>query len=237
MSEFKRPPKFNQSPDAVFGCPCGLSGSYQTIISHRHGWKLRPACAGTMIDFDPPPSQAKTAKAKPPSNPPDEAEEIPSAMAEEIPVPFDGEDPPPKPHAWEADPMTDALDDEEIARQLNARRGVSADPAGLSWWQTAMASPPSDGNGSSNGHGGGDDEQPGDWHEEPPAFPTAPSQARENVVLPVQVRLMFDWMKGQGWHQGQGTLSDWVTDIVMDHWKFCLGKGIFILNREEVSIG
>ena len=47
---------------------------------------------------------------------------------------------------------------------------------------------------------------------------------------------MYDWMKGQGWNAGQGTLSDWVTDIVMDHWKHCLGMGIFILRREEVDV-
>lgn len=252
MAPFVRPAHFNQAPDAIFGCPCGKRGGYTEIVGHRHGYKLRPECnKGGMFDVDPLTNE-KAVKGSPAALKSGETVnvetgEISGSLAPPIesPPPSDPDTEVPfhKPVGYEADPIDESGDEEEIARQVLSRRGITADSAGLSWWQDAHQAtqqPPSNGSGSDGGGGddGGDDDglPPGDWKEGAPGLPVHPSQVRENVSLPVQVRLMYDYHKAHGWHFGQDTISDWVTDMLFDHWKNCLGKGIYILDREEVDV-
>jgi len=75
-----------------------------------------------------------------------------------------------------------------------------------------------------------------DWTVEQTQGPPQVSEARETVMLPVVVRLIYDWARSQRWKQGNGTLSDFVTDVVVDHFEHCWGKKIVVVDREEVEL-
>src|SRR5579875_272777 len=164
--------QLRMDPTSIWRCPCGYTGPYKRVVSHRKGWRKRPACAGRIEPVDPPPEA-----------PADEAA---------APAPVGGLSPGAEPEggpgasgasAWEylgpdlADLPEDG-DPEEIARLINLRRGSlpAADGAG-------DGAPPSAGSGAggwppldhlrvvdSDGGGGGDGETlpPGDWRVVPP---------------------------------------------------------------------
>ena len=103
---------------------------------------------------------------------------------------------------------------EEIARLYNQRR---------------QGPPPPSDNG--NGHGVRPLED--DWLAETPQGPV--SSAREPVLLPVVIKLIYDWCRGQGWHQGDGSMSAFVTDVVLCHWVDCMDKAIVVTDRSAIG--
>ena len=119
-------------------------------------------------------------------------------------------------------PSMSVLDPEEVARQLNrGRRPIDLEGAVLDLQHTL------------------DDmgDEAADWSIETPEGVSVASQAKETVSLPVVVRVMYDWAKNQGWHQGDGTLSSFVTDVVLDHFENCWGKRIVVVDETQLSDG
>lgn len=214
--------------DSVWQCPCGFRGGWQQIGGHRKGWKKRDACRGPgprgeriwMIDpgsGDPRPDwmpqgmpipQAHDAPAAPPIDP--EPEPLPEEEEEESSVGFD-------PFVYSG------LDDAEaLAAALNRERGFEAPSPG------------------GNGHGPVETLElgaEGEWSEEKSASPLAVSEFREAVTLPAVAKVIYDWARAQGWGQGDGSLSAFILDVLLDHFSQCWGMKIVVVSREEVEIG
>lgn len=74
----------------------------------------------------------------------------------------------------------------------------------------------------------------GEWEVEEPKADSPISQSRESVSLPITTRVMYDWFRANGWHQGDGSMSAWVTDVINTFWTHVLGKAIVVVDREEV---
>jgi hypothetical protein len=112
-------------------------------------------------------------------------------------------------------------DPEEMARQFNLEKAVEAV-----------------GHNGHNGVGGSigsTDLPPGDWQVEQPSQPQV-SQAREVVSLPWFVRGMYDWARAKGWYVGDGTISAFVGDCLIDHFTSCWGKAIVVVDRDQVQL-
>jgi len=75
---------------------------------------------------------------------------------------------------------------------------------------------------------------PGDYYREPAIRDVAGTVEPINVQLPVEVKVFYDWARGQGWHFKAGTISNFVEDFLLTHFKECLGLDIFVGLREEI---
>lgn len=217
---------FRPAADSIWQCPCGFEGIYKKVVGHRKGYKRRPECTGKIIPINPPYSPIQ--KLKELAN--QQAAVQATAGVEATPDEVRAVSPPPAPKrpVFEYKPDVverTALDDpEELARQFNLSSKALIDDAF----------------GGDNGAGGGiggSGLPPGDWKlETPPELP-APSQARETVSLPIIVRVMYDWAKAEGWHKGDGSLSAFVTDCLLDTFNNVWDKAVVVVDRQEVLGG
>jgi hypothetical protein len=185
------------------------------MISHRRGYKNRPACAaGTLQPIVPASLLPEDVAVEPPIEPP---AFVPLA---DDPAIFDSENSAKAGSAQYPEP-----DAEEIARRLNAQRLALGGDGPL---------PP---DVDMSGFGGPPASPPPDWVVQSPEGEIHVSQAREAVSLPVTIRVFYDWARQEGWFQGDGSLSAFVTDCLLDHFGNCLGKVLVVADREEVRSG
>lgn len=77
---------------------------------------------------------------------------------------------------------------------------------------------------------------PEDWLLERQPGPPIVSSNKENVAVPVVLRLWYDWFRQNGWHQGDGGFGAFITDLVLDHIANCCGLAVVIVNRQEVGL-
>lgn len=206
---------YNQeNPGHAWGCPCGFSGKFASCCAHRRGYKKRPDCKGRMFVVD----HDETARESPP---PVEVE-LPS-------IPEDITDP------------------EEIARlMLGGAAGsdiTNGDAPRESFWNTLSTlpdfdtdQPGDDGDpGASNADGWDGDVGDGDWKIEPPSDTQELVQDKIGVTLPQDIWSYYEWMSGQGWHQGDGSFSAWCADLLYDHLRSCYGIALTMVHVEDVE--
>jgi len=212
-------------------CPCGYTGTFGVVSSHRKGWKNRPACDGRIFAVTGPDAPAG-------QSPPARDTPAPAAPAERA-APAENAAPTGAGVAWEYDPgaLADGLDAEEINRIINLGRADATTDDGMAFAFGASDAgdpgngtvPPLDGDGA-----GAEDLPPGDWRLVPAGPNPQVSQAREAVTLPAVVRVMYDYaVSHEGWRQGDGTLSAFIWDVVIDHWKHCWCKAVVVIDRWE----
>ena len=245
------PPWLHRDPDSIWRCPCGYESPYRSMLGHRKGIKTHPACASGKIEFvrgahgettlEPAqpgqPGAVEWPNQKPvnypgthpqleamPDSPPTAdvqvTPDLPASPPTAEPAPDDGLS---LAGAFDLKPDGDlGGDPEEMARQLNLEKAVEAVTG-------------QDGHGGGNGTIGSSDLPPGDWRVEQPNQPQV-SQAREVVSLPWFIRGMYDWARSKGWHVGDGTISEFVADCLIDHFTTCWNKAIVVVNRDEVKM-
>ena len=208
--------------EQLYSCSCGRTGTWSQMTGHQHGADKRPECQGGIRKID--------------------ASDVGAVGPSRTPNPLESE-PVFRPHAYEytGEPVPD--DPDEIARRMI--RGDyplnTAPPLSDDWLRqlqtdadggdTGDGAPP-----GRNGDFGGEDVGGGDWRTQPPGGLPAVSTRSESVILPNSVRIMYDWARANGWNQGDGSLSAFVTDILLDHWRVCWGKLIGVLDRSEVDV-
>ena len=208
-------------PDAIWQCPCGFTAEYRYLPGHRKGKKNNPGCVGKLraaprgsfISYGPHEGWFVGDDGKP-------VERLKPTYPEPV-EPTDSTKQPdtspdsPKIEAYEFTGDEGTLDPEEIARQFNERRQLD-DSAGLP--------------------DAGGEIPVGDYVLEPPVGPPQVSNLKESVSLPVIVRVMYDWAKSKGWNKGDGSLSAFVTDILLDYWHNCMGMVVLVAKRDELGI-
>lgn len=213
---------FRPHPEGIWRCSCGYENRYLSVVAHRRGYAKNPkkwaTCAGgfEMIQAGPTLYDERYVQREEPELAPVEAPGDPSAegppddlLEIEHTLSF--------PAPTTADELSPD-DAESLAQRLNAQKSHDEpDPFGFDSVEEYPLG----------------DEQ---FRVEPPSDTTEPSQAREVVSLPVIVRLMYDYCKGQGWQQGTGSLSDFVTDILLDHFGNCWGLMVVVAKRDELEV-
>ncbi|RJO60341.1 MAG: hypothetical protein C4542_09625 [Dehalococcoidia bacterium] len=205
-------------PGSIWKCPCGYEGNWGAVCGHRKGWKSRPQCKGKIwkvrdsADDEPqltPPTKPRWTTDQPPPD------------LDTAGTPLDLEPEPEQP-----DTRRPSLLDEWYPN-LNDFNDEPEDPEALAQRLNRQQSElPAD------VPVGGDEE----WSVEPPAGPPKVSSAKEFVALPVTLRVWYDWYRQHGWHQGDGSIGAWITDMLLDHITNCSGLAIVIVNREEVGL-
>lgn len=214
------PGDFRYDAMTVWGCPCGRRGKYQSIVAHRHGYRGRPACAaGPIFQVDAPSEQPA-----PPLEPPKPAA-VPPIGDPDNPTVFDTEDTAIEGAAQGAESEPDP---EEVARLLMQQKRAMD-----------LGSPPPPASPGGPPFGGGFDSNlpPEDWVIRGPDGEVHVSQLRESVSIPVSIRVYYDWARQSGWFQGDGSLSSFVADCLLDYFANVLGKVLVVADREEISVG
>ncbi|MDP2661916.1 MAG: hypothetical protein Q8R28_14415 [Dehalococcoidia bacterium] len=210
--------------DSIWRCPCGVQARYAALCGHRKGYKKRPECKGriTMVSA-PGGSDGNLANA------PEHGSVHPVGLGA-LPGPEEpygdpvGQDPelggvPHEP--MDEIPVDDA---ESIARQFNERKRHLLEPGFIHADHLTA--------GVIEEYASPD----GDFYTEKPEEASDASTAREVVSLPVIVRVFYDWARGRGWHQGDGSLGSFVTDCLLDHFNNCWGVAVVVVRRDEVAI-
>ena len=242
-----QPPWLNRDPKCIWRCPCGYEDNYRAMLGHRKGIKTHPACASGRIEFVRG-ANGETEDVRlqpgqpgavewPQANPNSKASRVapqdtplttdvqvePDLPTSPQPAGPPGDDGPSLASAFDLKPDGDLGEDpEEMARQLNLEKAVEAVVG-------------RDGHAGGNGTNRSADLPPGDLRVEQPDQPQI-SQAREVVSLPWFVRGMYDWARAKGWHVGDGTISAFVADCLIDHFTTCWGKAIVVVNRDDVQL-
>jgi len=208
-------------PRTIYRCPCGFESTMNVMIGHRHGWKKRPECRGKIVKrWGPSQEVGITPTAEIPQIPPS------TAAIPEIPPSPEGTTAEPPPQAttapvWEyrgADeelPEQKPEDPEAIARRIREEL-TSKTPTGVG--------------------GDGRGELEGDFIVEQTTGPISLQKVRQTVELPPVVLVWYDYFKNQGWFQGDGSISAFVTDFLLDHIRNCFGLRIIIVSETEVQI-
>lgn len=93
------------------------------------------------------------------------------------------------------------------------------------------------GNGEPPPTGGGITLPPGEYEIERPSGPPQVTRDRVTVTLPMKYFVIYDWMRKQGWSQGQGGFDDFVEDMVGDHLSVCLLLELTVVPLYELSPG
>jgi hypothetical protein len=83
-----------------------------------------------------------------------------------------------------------------------------------------------------DGHGGLE----GDLIVETTTGPVSLQKVRQTVELPPVVLVWYDYFKNLGWFQGDGSISAFVTDFLLDHIRNCFGLRVIIVSETEVQI-
>lgn len=211
----------NRSPESIWGCPCGWTGRYNSLVGHRKGYKKRPACAGKIF--------AVTGPMAPPAPEPEPSEDGGGDGD-------DGEPPPPRSRAWDYDDDELPDDPEAAAAILLAQSGIGGNGNGHS-------------NGNGNGHAlvdnsdllAGYGAMPSaainvSEFSVDPATAITPSSYREVVFLSAKCRVIYDWARAHGWRRGDGSMSSFVLDVMTDHFENCWGKQIVVVEKGDVEI-
>ena len=121
-------------------------------------------------------------------------------------------------------PAASALptDPEAVAREINRAKpdlaSFGVDPSALS---LPPLLPPEGGPG---------------WTVEPPERPQVTVE-RISVSLPAVVHVWYDWARQEGWRVGDGSLSAFVTDCLLDHFRNCWGKMLVVADARELNRG
>jgi hypothetical protein len=209
--------------DRVYQCPCGWTAEIKYISSHKRRdkkdldpvcrGKATPAPEGAVITFGEHEGwvvgkDGKALKPLEPLNIPGEND-----IKEET----DGGEYGDEVYEFRGD--DGFLDPEEVARQLNLAR--QQDFLGTANDATSEIPP---------------EIAPGDYFLEPPTPEPQVSTLPEKVTLPVIVRVMYDWAKSRGWNKGDGSLSAFVTDVLLDYWNNCMGMIVVVARRDEIGV-
>lgn len=223
--------------DSLWRCPCGYEEHMPKMSGHRVAWRKHPGCQdGKIVMIDPgspeSPPLFRNSGLLPYSPKPEPI--APAPIESEAPVmtipdatQAQGEDTrsvpvetPEGSHPYEFVDRDIFTDPEAVAKLYNERRFKVAPVSG---------EPPPDGGG--NGHAV-EPLEPGDFRVERSLQP-AISFIREPVNLPVIVKVMYDWARDQGWNVGDGSMSTFVTDMLMDHFRNCMGMMVGVGRRED----
>ena len=216
-------------PNSIWTCPCGYTGPYKSVISHRKGYKNRPDCRqGT----------GKIHPVEGGESPPEDTDDI---------VPG-GHDVGTSRHAnvYEFLPempggSLDDADPETLARWMNQQFYHDTDGSAFDGLDISGLLPSDDGDSSPPpGHNGGrppgNSLPAGDWTVENPPPDVQPSMRRQPVVLPLYVEMMYDWARGQGWHVGDGSIATFVADVMVTHFRQCMHKRVLVVSDDELEL-
>jgi hypothetical protein len=195
-------------------CPCGFEGSPNEIMAHRHGWKKRPECRGKIINVWTPSEGDNIGPSKDLITEPQEAQEPQQSQETQgvsnVPVyEYLGTENEPRVPAPEADA-------EAVAKRLTEELHLT---------------PPEDIGG--DGHR---ELVEGDFQEQPPVTPPSLTPEKQTLEVPPVILVWYNWARDQGWFQGDGSISAFVTDCLLDHFRHCWGYRVVIVSEEEVSI-
>lgn len=199
----------------VWGCPCGFTGPYMSVVAHRHGWRKRPLCYGSMYKV----GEDEPAATVTSSDTHDTADE--QTTQPPIDVELETDDTLDVELAEDVD--TTANDAELLAARLNAQKRRQND---LLLSLSGMAAPDNR-----------QFENPGDFVIYPPGINPQVSQNREIVQIPVIIKVFYDWARGEGWQAGDNSMSAFVTDCLLDYFRNVLGKSVVVVDTQEVSVG
>lgn len=230
--------------DSIWRCPCGMKGPMSIMSGHRKGYKNHPGCMNgklVMVNAGSPDEPPLWRSPVPRALYPDD-DASPLVVNEPAPLQSEPALELPVDALPDIDPILDTkpantagengapyefidrdlfTDPEAVAKLYNERRFKVAPLSGET---------PPDGGG--NGHSG-EPLEPGDYHLEGGLPQPAVSFIREPVNLPVIVKVMYDWAREQGWNQGDGSMSTFVTDMLMDHFRNCIGMAVVVVRKEE----
>jgi hypothetical protein len=192
------------------------------MLGHRHGWKKRLECRGKIVKvWDPSQEDEITPgpqEAEQPQEPREPQDVLPAAEGTTTELPLQTI---PKAPVYEYRGADDELpeqisnDPEVIARRYLEQLNKEA-PAGV----------------GGDGHG----ELEGDFIVEQATGPVSLQHVRQTVELPPVVLVWYDYYKNQGWMQGDGSISSFVIDFLLDHIRNCLGMRVIIVSETEVEI-
>ena len=192
------------------------------MLGHRHGWKKRSECRGKIVKVWDPSQEEEVIpgpqEAEQPQEPQEPQAVLPTAegTATEITPQTTTKAP-----VWEYQGTDEELpeqkpeDPEAVARRLREELN-SETPTGVG--------------------GDGRGELEGDFIVEQATGPVSLQKVRQTVELPPVVLVWYDYFKNQGWFQGDGSISAFVTDFLLDHIRNCFGLRVIIVSETEVQI-
>lgn len=209
-------------PRSRWRCPCGFEDTYYAVRGHRYHLKGHPQCKGKMVKIWDPAQDTQVTQAT-------ETTEViqdtqvtpivpaaPEATATELP-----------PQAIAKVPVYEYLGaDEELPEQ------ISDDPEVIARRYLEQLNKEAPTGVGGDGHG----ELEGDFIVEQTAGPVSLQKVRQTVELPPVVLVWYDYYKNQGWMQGDGSISSFVIDFLLDHIRNCLGMRVIIVSETEVEI-
>lgn len=194
-----------------------------SVVSHRKGYRKRPACASGKMFMVTAGSQtipdnrdADIVQADIPDVIEPASDDDRGAPSVDIPEPtFSGDDAVP-----------------DNADEIAVRMLRNLDPLSVIDPARYAASSGTNGHVGPPGVGSIDGLPKGDWtvEEAPPGSPV--SEARETVSLPAIVRVMYDWFCSHGY---QAPFNEWCFEMINDHWSTCMGKMIMVVDRSDVE--
>lgn len=216
-------------PNSIWTCPCGYTGPYKSVISHRKGYKNRPGCRQGTGKISPLDGE---------ESPPEEADDDVSGDHDDVTT---------RPsNAYEFLPdlpggSLDSADPETLARWMNQQLHHDADRSAFDGFDISGLLPSDDGDsrpptGHNDGQPPGNDIPAGDWTIENPPPDIQPSMRRQAVVLPLYVEMMYDWARGQGWHVGDGSIATFVADAMVTHFRQCMHLRAIVVSDYELEM-
>ncbi len=214
--------------DSLWRCPCGQEIRFVEFRSHRRK-PLPPECVGDAVFlsqgtgkwFGPSLKQGQnrqTLEALAPSTLLEKASggDASDATQEQSPPPAaDHSKRAPLPPIYEYFPDSsefgEAHDPEEIARRLLSGGGGAGGGADLF------------------------DLSGGGWEIDYPDDGSPQTQEQLSVKLPSVVKVWYDYMRARGWHQGDGSISAFVADALIDHFANCWNLAVLIVNKRALE--
>ncbi len=221
---------YQPHPKSRWRCPCGYEGNWDEFRGHRKGYKNREECHGKGVKVWEPELDAEgRIVTETPKQADSETQEASQIQTPELGLPQS----PPESELTSEDRIplrvyeylgtedAESLpapheDPEIIARRLSEQLNLSA---------------PEDIGG--NGH---HELIEGDFVEQPAVGPPSLSPVKQTIEVPPVILVWYNWARDQGWFQGDGTISAFVTDCLLDHFRHCWGYRIVVVSEEEVSI-
>jgi len=209
-------------PRSRWRCPCGFEDTYYVVRGHRYHLKGHPGCKGKIVKIWDPAQDTQVTQITEvtqdtqvtqetqniPIAPEGATSEVPPQAIVKVPV-------------YEYQGIDDELpgqipdDPEAVARRYLEQLNKET-PTGV----------------GDDGHG----ELEGDFIVEQTAGPVSLQKVRQTVELPPVVLVWYDYFKNQGWFQGDGSISAFVTDFLLDHIRNCFGLRVIIVSETEVQI-
>lgn len=209
-------------PRSRWRCPCGFEDTYYAVRGHRYHLKGHPECKGKMVKIWDPVQDAQDTRVT-------EATEVTqdTQVTQDVPIAPEGATPGPPPQATIRAPVYEYLGaDEELPEQ------ISDDPEVIARRYLEQLNKEAPAGVGGDGHG----ELEGDFIVEQTTGPVSLQHIKQTVELPPVVLVWYDYYKNQGWMQGDGSISSFVTDFLLDHIRNCLGMRVIIVSETEVEI-